>query len=307
MRFAGQRLWYFLKLTRPVFLLGGVLLYLLGALVAIVDGAVLHIGRLLAGQALVTAIQIMTHYANEYYDQYCDRLNDSRTWFSGGSGMLTLGVLSPETARRAALIAALCAFIALLVAGGQVPAVFFIGAASLVLAWSYSAPPLALSGSGWGELAASLIVAFMVPLVGNMMQTGGRITPALLMVCLPLILIHFAMLIAFQVPDWKSDQAAGKRTLSVRLGLQRATRLHNIVLLLACILTLGLAVYRWPGAYWAWLAVPLAGWQAYAISKVFSSTGGRRYLWLTMGAVGLFALSAMLWLTGFTLHWFRFD
>ena len=298
-----RRFWYFLKLTRPVFLLGGVVLYLLGALVAVRDGAVLHPGRLLIGQLLVTSIQVMTHYANEYFDLQCDMLNNARTWFSGGSGMLSAGVFSPETARRAALLAASVAVIAWLVAGAQVPVVLLLGALSLLAAWYYSAPPLALVSTGFGELTASLVVALMVPLVGCAMQTGGAISTTLLVFCLPLVLIHFAMLLAFEIPDLPADREAGKRTLTVRMGLDRVTRLHNGLLLLAFLVIGWLYLRGWPGAQLAWAAAPLALWQIYSIGRYRywqppDQQSNRRFLWLTMGAIGLFAFSAMLLLGG---------
>jgi len=48
------------------------------------------------------------------------------------------------------------------------------------------------------------------------------------------------MVVAFEYPDFLSDEAAGKQTLMVRLGRRLGATVHNIALILA--LGLGVAV-----------------------------------------------------------------
>lgn len=300
----AQTVLHFIRLTRPLFLAGGVLLYALGAAAALLDGSNLHIGRFILGQALVTCIQLMTHYANEYFDQESDRLNTRRTWFSGGSGVLVSGELDPQAARLAAIFFALLGGLALLLAGLEVRAVFLLGVLALAAAWSYSGPPLVLVRTGWGELAASLVVAGMVPLVGYAMQSGGAIRPSILVIILPLVLIHFAMLIAFQVPDREADALTGKRTLFVRFGAARTARLHNAALLAGFCVIVILAVAGWPGARLAAFALPLAAWQAICFGE-YTRGAALRYTWLTARALGIFALTATLLLAGYAWIWIR--
>ncbi len=295
----------FIRLTRPLFLVGGVLLNLLGAATALHDGAVFHPGRFLLGQALITCVQLMTHYANEYYDLETDRLNNQRTWFSGGSGVLTSGSLSPAAAMTAAKIFALASIAAALAAGFQVRPVLLAGLAALGAAWSYSGPPFTLVRTGWGELSASLVVAGLVPVVGYMMQSGGPLRPTILLALLPLVLLHFAMLIAFQIPDLPADKAVGKQTIAVRLDLRRVVRLHNISLLFAFCVIVILTIMGWPGAKLAWLPFPIAIWQAHRTSSLLRSDQPvPRYHWLTARALVLFALTTALWLFGVIAAWY---
>lgn len=299
--------WQFLKLTRPIFLMGGFMLYALGVAAAVYEGANFDLGRYLTGQILVTCIQLMTHYANEYYDQPGDNLNTrNRTWFSGGSGVLAEGTFPPEMALTAARLFAGLGLVMLVVAATQVPVILVLGLISFFGAWFYSAPPIALVSTGWGELSASLVVAFLVPLVAYTMQTGGTISPTILLISIPLVLVHLAMLIAFQIPDWNADQAVGKRTLAVRLGPASVSHLHNLALLAGFIVTLALVLSHSPGAQFSLLALPLAVWQAFRIRRYLpptseSSPGPIPYIWLTLPAVGLFALFVALWLAGFIL------
>lgn len=292
-----RMVWEFIKLTRPLFLAGGVLLYCLGVLVALRQGAQLHLGHLLTGQLLVTSIQLMTHYTNEYYDQEADRLNPNRTWFSGGSGVLASGVLSARVAKTAMIILASAAGILLVITALRSPMAGLYGLVALLAAWSYSGPPFVLVSRGAGELVASFIVALLVPMVGYTMQIGKPAGPELLITCLPLVLLHFAMLIAFQIPDREADEAVGKRTVAVRLGTQGAVRLHNLSLFLAFCVILGLTLAHWPGARWSWLSLPLAAWQMVYVGRSVIHPPGR-FLWLTMGALALFALTSALWLVG---------
>jgi 1,4-dihydroxy-2-naphthoate octaprenyltransferase len=292
------RVGWFIRLTRPLFLAGGLLLYSLGVLIAARDGWPLSIPRLLMGQALVTSIQLMTHYINEFYDQEGDRANPYRTWFSGGSGILSPDRLSPRVARTAAAVAAVLAFVFLVLVGWQIPAVFGIGLVGLLVSWFYSAPPLRLVASGWGEAAASLIVALMVPLVGYILQSGGPLNPQVFVVCLPLIFIHFSMLIAFEIPDRQADQSVGKQTLAVRLGPAHVVRLHNFSIFTAFCVILVLSLLHWPGSQYIRWMFPLAVWQVFAVRRHMRAQPAN-FLSLTLGALGLFAGTAVLWLAGF--------
>jgi hypothetical protein len=58
------------------------------------------------------------------------------------------------------------------------------------------------------------------------------------------------------------------------------------------------AVLKWPAARFAWLATPLAVWQI--ADMLWHTQHAKANLQvLTSGAVGLFALTATLWLIGF--------
>jgi 1,4-dihydroxy-2-naphthoate polyprenyltransferase len=294
------KVWLFIKLTRPLFLLGGVLLFFLGSVIAWREGAPLSLANFITGQLLVTSIQLMTHYSNEYYDQACDRLNERRTWFSGGSGVLPEGEISATIAWNATRVSAVFALIFLVIAGLQNPVLLGLGLAAMLAAWFYSAPPLALSGSGWGELSASLVVAGLVPIFGYISQSGGKISLPVILVALSLALIHMAMLIAFEIPDRYADAQTGKRTLAVRFGLVRAAQIHNLALLLAFLLIFVLAVTGKAAAGLVGLAAPLAIWQALSIYH-YLNPDTHNYLGLTMKALALFTLCAALWLAGFVL------
>jgi len=225
----------FIRLSRPLFLLGGLLLYALGALIARYQGFAINVGLYWSGQLSVSALQLMTHYLNEYWDVETDRLNQNRTPFSGGSGVLVRGELPRQVAFIAAMV---CLAIAMAIASWlifthAVPSnVWIILLLSFIGAYFYSSPPLTLSSTGYGELTTSIVVAGLVPALGHVLQTR-QLSFLVLLVTAPLVILHLAMLLAFEFPDFLSDEATGKRTLLVRVGRRTGARLHTVLIFLA--------------------------------------------------------------------------
>lgn len=229
-----MRLGAFLRLGRPLFLGGGFLLYALGAVIAAAAGHALDGPRYVLGQAVVTAFQWMTQYANEYFDYEADVANTTPTAWSGGSRVLVNG----ELPRRVALIAAL-----VLLALGAGAAVLVVRAewialpivvAMAVLAWGYSAPPLRLCARGLGEIDTAIVVTGLVPALGFVLQAPDLAgLDTLLLAIAPLALLQIAMLIAIELPDAAGDEATGKRTIVVRIGRDRAAQLYVVITTLA--------------------------------------------------------------------------
>jgi len=227
----------FIRLGRPLFLGGGFVLYGLGAALAATAGHPLDARRYVLGQLVVTAFQLMTHYANDYYDYDADRANTTPTAWSGGSRVLAEGELPRATALVAALVLAALggvAAIALLRTPGAGPLVAPTIAVIAGLSWAYSAPPLRLCARGLGELDTAVVVTGLVPWLAFYLQAGDcRGASALVAAIAPLACLQFAMLLAIELPDAVGDAATGKATLVVRLGAERAVRLYVVVLVLA--------------------------------------------------------------------------
>ena len=235
---------YFLRLGRPLFLAGGVVLYLLGVAIALYEGASIDLKLLLWGQFTVTAAQIMTHYSNDYFDLNADRANPTPTRWSGGSGILPAGHISPIVALATAVIAGLLAlgaslWLALAPPTGVLTLPILLLA--LTLGWTYSAPPLSLHSTGFGEIAAAVLITGLTPLVGYYLQTG-HLSRLPLLAATPLVILQFIMLVLIEFPDARGDAAAGKKTLVVRLGPARAARLLQGVVA-AFLLLLPLLLY----------------------------------------------------------------
>lgn len=256
------RAWAVVRLGRPIFLLGGFALYGLGTLAAARRGYGFDLGAFLLGQLAVTSIQLMTHYANDYFDYEADKANGTPTRWSGGSRVLVSGELSRVVALRAALtvgaIAPLAALALLMRNPNHVSAVLLL-CGMQVLAWSYSGPPLRLHSRGLGEPTTALVVPLMTPLAGFVLQ-AGRFELHPLLLTAPLALLQIAMLVTIEFPDHAGDRAVGKLSWVVVLGPERAARLIQLMIAGAFVfawLSLGFGVP--PRAALSWSALlPLA-------------------------------------------------
>jgi 1,4-dihydroxy-2-naphthoate octaprenyltransferase len=285
-------------------LVGGALLYALGAAIAYHLGKPIAPGLYLLGQGLVLCIQLIAQYLNEYFDAAGDSANPNRTLLSGGSGVLGAEGLSPRVALYAAvavLAVALSLTTAMQLRASISASVWLILVLGFFGAFAYSAPPLRLVSSGYGEFMVSVLVAALVPSFGYALQTGG-LHILIALASFPLIALHMAMVIALQLPDYTADLQSDKRTLSVRLGWRIAMGIHNGAIVVAAISMAIGALVGLPMriALSMAIAMPLAGaqvWQMWRIRRGFAP------LWrtLTLGAVALFALVVYFELIGFLL------
>lgn len=294
----------FARLSRPFFLLGGALLYGLGVSVARYLGQPIDAASYLLGQALVTLLQMMTQYLNEYFDHPGDAENLNRTPLTGGSGVLGEDGLPRKVALYSAIVSVTLAgsLATAALIGGRLPL-----SAGILLTLGflggllYSVPPVRLVASGYGELVAALVVSGLVPSFAYAMQTGGvhRFIP---MTVTPLIALQFAMLLAFELPDYGSDLKHDKRTLMVRLGWSTGMRMHDIALLLAAVSIVIAYINGLPTrvVLGTAIALPLAIAQTWQMWRIRSGYAPNWRL-LTYSALGLFALVAYLELVGYLL------
>lgn len=291
----------FVRLGRPLFLGGGFVLYALGA--ATVAHRAVDLPRYLLGQGAVTAFQLMTHYANDYFDLVVDRANATPTAWSGGSRVLVAGALAPRVALVAARVFAglglgLSAAVAVVAGPALLPLLLAIGA----LAWAYSAPPLRLCASGAGELDTALVVTVLVPLLACLLQAPAAADLRLLgLVVVAPALLQFAMLLAIEVPDAAGDARTGKRTLVVRLGGRRAAQLYAATTAAAFAwlpIAYALGLPARVAALTAFLA-PVAAWRVARIAAELHVPSA--YERLTLCAVALLVMTSLAELAGLLL------
>jgi 1,4-dihydroxy-2-naphthoate octaprenyltransferase len=265
------RFYHLLRLGRPLFLVGGFALHALGASMALSLGVTLSLVALVGGQIAITAIQIMTHYSNDYFDLAADRANQTPTRWSGGSRVLVEGHVGGRAALATALGAAGVAAIAavwLAFAAGTGPLTLPLLLLALVLAWGYSSPPLFLNDRALGEVTGAILIAGLTPLVGFYLQ-AGRLAVLPFLAVFPLACLQFAMLLVINFPDAAGDAAAGKRTLVTVLGPARAARLHALALVLAYGLLPWLIAAGLPAAAGLALLIvsPLALWLGWRMAR----------------------------------------
>jgi 1,4-dihydroxy-2-naphthoate octaprenyltransferase len=281
----------FIILTRPLFLAGPILLYALGVGIAHYLGISIRLDAYILGQFWVSLLQLSVQYLNEYFNAPADRKNPNRTFLTGGSGAVGPDKLSRRTPLLAALacLAFLASISVVLIARvGLTPQAFVIMILAFLGAFFYSMPPLRLESSGYGELTTSVIVGFLVPAFAYVLQ-AGELHRLVAMSTFPLTVLLLAMLLAFELPDYATDQKYGKRTLLVRLGWRRGMVLHNILVLSAFLLLVIGASFGFP-----WFAtlpglfvLPLGLFQIWQMRRI---ADGAKPNWtsLTLSALALF-------------------
>lgn len=290
-----KTLWLFIQLSRPLFLLGGFLFYALGAGIARYLGNPIDWRLYLLGQAWGTILQLGTQYLNEYFGAPADAQNPNRTLFTGGSGALGPGKLPRAVALWAgvACMACVASLTVLLIQTGELgPATLLVMLLIFLGAFFYSIPPVRLEATGYGELTTSILVANLVPAFSLLLQAGD-IHRLLAMATFPLTLLHLAMLLAFELPDYGNDVKFAKRTLMVRLGWRLGTRMHNLLILISFLL-LGIAILQGLPvaiALPAFIALPLALLQIWTMNRIVN---GAKPNWtsLTLAALALFSVTS---------------
>ncbi len=193
---------------------------LIGWLLAVRDGGRMEPARfslVLAGSLIV---HLITNLANDYFDHLVG--TDSGEAI-GGSRVLQEGKIRPETMFRVIMVLYILAFIiAFIIIFGfklyllAIP-IFFAAFSS----YYYVAPPIRYGYYGFGELFVAINMG-PIMLVGTYWVITGhpRWTPFL--ISIPIGLMVASILYFQSLPDMKTDAAADKRTLAVRLGRRSA-------------------------------------------------------------------------------------
>jgi 1,4-dihydroxy-2-naphthoate octaprenyltransferase len=213
------------RLADPKISLASIAGLLLGACLAAREGP-LHPGWLAVTLLGIFAVEVAKNASGEIFDfdSGVDLAvsTEELTPFSGGKRVLVEGLLSrDQTARIAAVGYSVGAICGLSIVLWREPAVLALGVAGLATAFFYHAPPLSLSYRGLGEVAVALCYGPLI-VSGTYLVQRGRLTSEVLLASAPLGLLIAAFLWINEFPDSRADEAAGKRTLVVRLGRRRA-------------------------------------------------------------------------------------
>lgn len=198
-------------------------------------------------------IQIATNLANDYYDfvrggDTADRVGPVR--------VTQAGLIAPSAVRSAMILVLLSAFVpgAYLVSVAGWPIVA-IGLVSLACAVLYTGGPFPLAYHGLGDVF--VFVFFGLVAVGGTYYVQVHAWPAdALLAGTGLGAFSTALLVVNNLRDIRTDSAAGKRTLAVRLGPQ-GTKIEYAALLAlaAAVPVFGVTTRDWPPAVLAALLV----------------------------------------------------
>ncbi len=247
---------WFLEIRGP-FLALSVVLAPIGTAIAWHDGSFNLVYFLLAWVGAILA-HVGVNVLNEYFD-YQSGLDfeTQKTPFSGGSGILTAGLIEP---RKAYLLGVACllidavigAYFVIVQGWGLLPVMLLGG----LFAYFYT-PYL----SRWriGEVAAGLGLGSLVVLGAYFVQTG-QYTWEVIVASLAPGFLTANLLLLNEFPDVEADMKVGRRNLVMALGRRRAAWLYTILSVctyLSIVLGVIFKLMPWP-ALIVLLTIPLA-------------------------------------------------
>lgn len=250
------------KMTRPGFLSVTVVACLLGIAIAAACG---HGPKVSTGLATVL-LACLAHAAGNVLNDYHDALNGADAAntqaihpFTGGSRLIQDKTVSLAQTRD--LFKALAFFLVafgLLLAVKSTGYVIVLGGVGLLLAWAYSAPPLALMKREMGEFVVALVWSLVI-IGADAVQRGSLfIIPVVTSVSYALLVANILLINGF--PDAASDARVGKRTLVVLLGPRGAALLYLFISTLAHLWLAGgvWLFYQPEPAAWGLVSWPLS-------------------------------------------------
>lgn len=195
-----------------------------------------------AAVALVVAValQVGVNYANDY----SDGIRETDANRVGPARLVGGGLVAPHLVRRAAFGAFAVAAVAGLVLAVAVAFwLVAVGLACIVAAWFYTGGRRPYGYAGFGEVFVFVFFG-LVATAGTAYVQTEHLTALAVAAAVPVGLMASALLIANNLRDIAQDQAAGKRTLAVRLGERQAAWLYAAFVLVAIGVAASLSVAR---------------------------------------------------------------
>jgi len=225
-----------LMVIRAPFLPLSLVLAFLGTCIAWYYGA-FHLGHaLLAGFGLLLA-HISVDVLNEYFDYRSGvDLKTQRTPFSGGSGALPMGLITPKQALwlgTGALIAIVPIGVYFSLNQGWALMPLLVVAAVLIVFYTSF-----ILKMGWPEWAPGVGMGSL-PVLGMFFIQTGEYTTAAIIASIPSGILVHNLLLLNEFPDVEADASANRRTLPIVAGMRKASLFYSAMTVLVYLWIIG--------------------------------------------------------------------
>ncbi len=226
-----MRIW--LAEMRAPFLTGAIVPVILGTCVAWASSGVFLPDFFLLTLIAGIFVHIGSNIANDYYDHQSgtDDMNvEFVRPFTGGSRMIQRGWMSPrEVFAEAIIFFVLGGGIGLYLAYTRGIEVLILGIIGIGSGFFYTAPPFRFVSRGYGEVFIGLNFGVLMTLGAYFVQTQVLAWEAVFP-SLPIAILITAVLYINEFPDHDADRDAGKRTIVVRMGRERAGKGYVVLM-----------------------------------------------------------------------------
>ena len=227
----------------------------LGTGAAVAGGGSRHLWLAWLCLAVSLLLQIGVNFANDY----SDGVRGTDRFRVGPPRLTASGRAKPRTVLAVALACFLLAAAAgvVVVVVTQLWWLLAVGAAAILAAWFYTGGKRPYGYAGLGEIAVFLFFG-LAATAGTTFVLIGFTTAESWLSAVAIGCIACAVLLVNNLRDIEQDRAAGKRTLSVRIG-SRGSRILFGVLMLVPYLVVGYLTIFYPPASLVFLTLLLSG------------------------------------------------
>jgi 1,4-dihydroxy-2-naphthoate octaprenyltransferase len=112
------------------------------------------------------------------------------------------------------------------------PVLLFLWAVGISLGYFYSAPPLRIKSRSWQAPVTLILVLAVFPIFFAYLTFTSDVNPLFLLALAGLALTIYGVIIPTEIRDYFGDKAMGVETMTVRLGLAKASLLSMVLLIL---------------------------------------------------------------------------
>ena len=235
MNYNKYTLFKIVKLGRPQVLAGNFLLFIMGALLALLFNAEFDLSKFILGYSILFTAHLAVHYGNDYYDINVDKYNKPNV-VSGSSGILVQNPELMDLSKKLSititcLSLTLAAFFTVIFSYPLTFFLFFLF--GNLLAWFYTAPPFRLVYRGFGEIAN--IIAVVIFLGAGYFTLRGTLNLPFFIFAIPVIFLQIIFINSFEIPDMEGDELGSKITWIVSYGREFGFKLIAVSGFLATI------------------------------------------------------------------------
>jgi len=286
---------YYSKFARYFYLLpvvGGMLLYGLGAGIAHYLGTSIDINIYIFGQIWVISIQ----FGTIFLDKYFSIKNDS---YKGINHLET----NPFLIISIVLLTVTASFTVLLVRFGDlVPATLMIMVICFVGAFFYATPPIRFKTSPYKSLFNGIFLSNLIPALAFILQTG-ELHRLLAMSTFPLTPLFLSLEISIEFPNYATAIKTGCQTILTSLGWENSIRLHNIFIWTAFLILTLAVMFGMPfhNAQPVFYLIPLGLFQIWYLTRI---ADGASPNWIALRILSIFLYGSAAYLLTITF-WIR--
>lgn len=218
-----------LRALRLHFVLPSIIPAVLGSLVAGAQGHPLHLTNLVLVVIGVTMNHLGLNLVDDVLDYRCAvdlKKGDEKNFFTGGSGVLTEGLIKDtHMLRLAGFFFVMTAIIGIYLSYTCGWHVLLLGLFGMACSVFYTAPPVRFGYRGFGEAALLINFGPVIVLGAYFVQAGAFSTEPFIASLVPGLMM-WSMVIINEIPDYEADRLGGKMNLVARFGRQAGMVLY---------------------------------------------------------------------------------